>query len=481
MTAPNFVDNSLKTVYQEKFGYLVNEIQDAIVKFVAEALRDDPKFNGYFKDKFSEIADHYGDCLKVVNNAMSLDGFVVKNYPEVVNAKLDGVWVRSHWLEALDAWPYRKISAAIDFGFSDEDIDELFRLHKEGYFRTKIENLLEDCNFHPECAMLRAHLYNRSISVNDFTAQESDFLEMRIKELQAEHGIDDQRFKEIFDKSPRGLVINYTLFAGQNNYISFAKNENLTDVSVWCERFPEHKRFLSRIEIMIEDGKHGTNNMVDAYVPQAVNGLKAFLKSREIDSDEFTETLQMSLEEIAKASLLGIRDEVVAEANFNIDQNSRLQWLAFNKVVDQYEKIARQGRANAAFEFVNYRLTDKVLRALFSEGISRQLIADAYDIDVNTLMSRFTADVIKKHEDDLAVWQMSKSFPGDIVDAVADEIYNTVVEYAHSFALSMLTQNNYEPYLNAVEKAAKDNIKLAQGTITVDEYVENNPATVAEN
>ena len=189
----------------------------------------------------------------------------------------------------------------------------------------------------------------------------------------------------------------------------------------------------------------------------------------------------MSLEEIAKASLLGIRDEVVAEANFNIDQNSRLQWLAFNKVVDQYEKIARQGRANAAFEFVNYRLTDKVLRALFSEGISRQLIADAYDIDVNTLMSRFTADVIKKHEDDLAVWQMSKSFPGDIVDAVADEIYNTVVEYAHSFALSMLTQNNYEPYLNAVEKAAKDNIKLAQGTITVDEYVENNPATVAEN
>lgn len=483
VTAPNFVDNSLKTVYQEKFGYLVNEIQDAIVKFVAEALRDDPKFNGYFKDKFSEIADHYGDCLKVVNNAMSLDGFVTKNYPEVVNAKLDGVWVRSHWLEALDAWPYQKISAAIDFGFSDEDIDELFRLHKEGYFRTKIENLLEDCNFHSECALLRAHLYNRSVSINDFMDQEIDFLEMRIKELRNEHEIGDQQFDEFFfNKIPRELATSYAFSAGQNNYISFAKNENLTDVSVWCERFPGHKRFLSRIETMIEDGKHGTNNMVDAYVPKAVNGLKAFLKSTEIDPDEFTETLQMSLEEIAKASLLGIRDEVVAEANFNIDQNSRLQWLAFNKVVDQYEKIARQGRANAAFEFVNYQLTYNVLGALFSEGISsRQLIADAYNTDVNTLMNRFTADVIKKHEDDLVAWQISKSFPMDVINEVANKIYSTVVDYAQSFAVSVLKQGGYTPNASAVVSAEKDNIKLAQGKITVDEYAENNPATITEN
>lgn len=483
VTAPSFVDNSLKTVYQEKFGYLVNEIQDAIVKFVAEALRDDPKFDGYFKDKFSEIADHYGDCLKVVNSAMSLDGFVTKNYPEVVNAKLDGVWVRSHWLEALDAWPYQKISAAIDFGFSDEDIDELFRLHKEGYFRTKIENLLEDCNFHSECALLRAHLYNRSVSVNDFMEQEVDFLEMRIKELRNEHETGDQQFDEFFfNKTPRELATSYTFSAGQNNYISFAKNKNLADVSVWCERFPGHKRFLSRIETMIEDGKHGTNNMVDAYVPKAVNGLKAFLKSTEIDPDEFTETLQMSLEEIAKASLLGIRDEVVAEANFNIDQNSRLQWLAFNKVVDQYEKIARQGRSNAAFEFVDYQLTYNVLRALFSEGISsRQLIADAYNTDVNTLMNRFTADVIKKHEDDLVVWQISKSFPVDVISEVANKIYSTVVDYAQSFAVSALKQGGYTPNTSAVVSAEKDNIKLAQGTITVDEYAENNPATIAEN
>lgn len=480
VTIPGFVDNSLKTVYQEKFGHLLEEAQTKVIEFVFTSLMDDPKFD--FKGMSIKPAEHYDDCLAVVNGEMSLDGFIVKNYPEVVNAKRDEKWVRSHWLEALDAWSYREISDAIDYGFSDEDLDELFQLHKEGYFRTKIEDLLEDCNFHPECAMLRAHLYNRSVSVNDFTAQEIDFLEMRIKELRNEHEIGDQQFEKFFNnKIPRELATTYTLFAGQNNYISFAKNENLTDINVWCERFPGHKRFLSRIETMIEDGKHGTDNMVDAYVPQAVNGLKAFLKSREIDSDEFTETLQMSLEEIAKASLLGIRDELATQADSNIEQNSHLQWMAFNEAVDQYAKISRHGRASAAFDFVNYLLTDKVLRALFSEGIRRQLIVDAYDIDVNTLMSRFTADVIKKHEDDLAAWQMSKSFPGDIVDAVADEIYNTVVEYAHSFALSMLTQNNYEPYLNAVEKAVKDNIKLAQGTITVDEYVENNPATVAEN
>ncbi len=482
VTALDFINNSLKTVYQDRLGYLIEEAQDKITEFVATNLANDPKFNGYFKDKFSEIADHYGDCLKVVNSAMSLDGFVTKNYPEVVNAKLNGVWVRSHWLEALDAWPYQKISAAIDFGFSDEDIDELFRLHKEGYFRTKIENLLEDCNFHSECVLLRAHLYNRSVSVNDFMEQEVDFLEMRIKELRNEHEIGDQQFDEFFfNKTPRELATSYTFSAGQNNYISFAKNENLTDVSVWCERFPGHKRFLSRIATMIEDGKHGTNNMVDAYVQKTVNGLKAFLKSTEIDPDEFTETLQMSLEEIAKASLLGIRDEVVAEANFNIDQNSRLQWLAFNKVVDQYEKVARQGRANAAFEFVNYQLTDNVLRALFSEGISRQLIADAYNTDVNALMNRFTADVIKKHEDDLVAWQISKSFPVDVINEVANKIYSTVVDYAQSFAVSALKQGGYTPNASVVVSAEKDNIKLAQGTITVDEYAENNPATIVEN
>lgn len=480
VTIPDFVDNSLKTVYQEKFGHLLAEAKDKVTEFIFTSLTTDPKFD--FKDMLIEPAEYYDDCLAVANGEMSLDGFVIKNYPEVVNAKRDEKWIRSHWLEALDAWSYSEISDAISYGFSDKDLDELFRLHQEGYFRTKIEDLLEDCNFHPECAMLRAHLYNRSVSVNDFTAQEINFLEMRIKELRNEHEIGDQQFEEFFNnKIPRDLATTYTLSAGQNNYISFAKNENLTDVSVWCERFPGHKRFLSRIETMIEDGKHGTDNMVDAYVPQAVNGLKAFLKSREIDSDEFTETLQMSLEEIAKASLLGIRDELAARADSNIEQNSFLQWMAFNEAVDQYAKISRHGRASAAFDFVNYRLTDKVLHALFSEGIRRQLIADVYDIDVNTLMSKFTADVIKKHEDDLVAWQMSKSFPGDIVAAVADKIYSTVVEYAHSFALSMLTQNGYEPYLIAVEKAVKDNIKLAQGTITVDEYVESNPATVAEN
>lgn len=480
VTIPDFIDNSLKTVYQEKFGHLLAEAKDKVIEFVFTSLMDDPRFD--FKGISIKPAEHYTDCLAVANGEMSLDGFVTKNYPEVVNAKLDGVWVRSHWLEALDAWPYQKISAAIDFGFSDEDIDELFRLHKEGYFRTKIENLLEDCNFHSECALLRAHLYNRSVSINDFMDQEIDFLEMRIKELRNEHEIGDQQFDEdFFNKIPRELATTYAFSAGQNNYISFAKNENLTDVSVWCERFPGHKRFLSRIETMIEDGKHGTNNMVDAYVPKAVNGLKAFLKSMEIDPDEFTETLQMSLEEIAEASLLGIRDEVVAEANFNIDQNSRLQWLAFNKVVDQYEKIARQGRSNAAFEFVNYQLTYNVLGALFSKGISRQLIADAYNTDVNTLMNRFTADVIKKHEDDLVAWQISKSFPMDVISEVANKIYSTVVDYAQSFAVSVLKQDGYTPNASAVVSAEKDNIKLAQGTITVDEYAENNPTTIAEN
>lgn len=59
--------------------------------------------------------------------------------------------IRSNWEEALNALPYGEIAARIGWGFSTEDLQELMRLHKENICREKIEDLLEDCNFHYEC------------------------------------------------------------------------------------------------------------------------------------------------------------------------------------------------------------------------------------------------------------------------------------------------------------------------------------------
>ena len=43
------------------------------------------------------------------------------------------------------------LASQLHWAFSDKDITELAKLHKSNKFRKKIEDLLEDCNFHYEC------------------------------------------------------------------------------------------------------------------------------------------------------------------------------------------------------------------------------------------------------------------------------------------------------------------------------------------
>lgn len=60
--------------------------------------------------------------------------------------------VRRNWADALRNISYgRKLSPVIEWGLSPEDISELAKLHQKNRFRKKIEDLLEDCNFHYEC------------------------------------------------------------------------------------------------------------------------------------------------------------------------------------------------------------------------------------------------------------------------------------------------------------------------------------------
>lgn len=43
------------------------------------------------------------------------------------------------------------LSHLLGYGFSKRDISNLAKLHKSNKYRKKIEDLLEDCNFHYEC------------------------------------------------------------------------------------------------------------------------------------------------------------------------------------------------------------------------------------------------------------------------------------------------------------------------------------------
>ena len=61
-------------------------------------------------------------------------------------------YIREHWDDILNSdKTYSEIAYAIRWGFSRGDLLELMRLHKENRNRQKIEDLLEDCNFHFEC------------------------------------------------------------------------------------------------------------------------------------------------------------------------------------------------------------------------------------------------------------------------------------------------------------------------------------------
>lgn len=72
--------------------------------------------------------------------------------------------IRSDWAAALrSVKDGSDLSADIRYGFSELDLSILAKLHKRNRFRTKIEDLLEDCNFHAECSDFSEGNYSKYI------------------------------------------------------------------------------------------------------------------------------------------------------------------------------------------------------------------------------------------------------------------------------------------------------------------------------
>ena len=70
------------------------------------------------------------------------------------------VIIRQDWYTAIKfAKKGTDLSVRIRWSFFQEDFKELARLHKANRGRKKIEALLEDCNFHKECADFAAKEY----------------------------------------------------------------------------------------------------------------------------------------------------------------------------------------------------------------------------------------------------------------------------------------------------------------------------------
>lgn len=85
---------------------------------------------------------------------------------------LDAAWrdaeIRRDWASALRAVRHGEdLSRDIDWAFSTEDIKNLAKLHQANRFRKKIEDLLEDCNFHKEAALMCSHQYDKLLNEED--------------------------------------------------------------------------------------------------------------------------------------------------------------------------------------------------------------------------------------------------------------------------------------------------------------------------
>lgn len=74
-----------------------------------------------------------------VKEEMGIDSIRGKNIPKLIEWGMKNSYL---------------VSDILDFGFSEEDISELAKLHRDGddKVRSYIEDLLEDCNFHRECS-----------------------------------------------------------------------------------------------------------------------------------------------------------------------------------------------------------------------------------------------------------------------------------------------------------------------------------------
>ena len=85
---------------------------------------------------------------------------------------IDAAWrdaeIRRDWASALRAVKHGEdLSHDIDWAFSPRDIKNLAKLHKANRFRKKIENLLDDCNFHTEAALMSSHQYDKLLNEED--------------------------------------------------------------------------------------------------------------------------------------------------------------------------------------------------------------------------------------------------------------------------------------------------------------------------
>ena len=89
-----------------------------------------------------------------------------------------------------------ELSKSIGYSFFDSDIVELAKLHKANKYRKKIEELLEDCNFHSECGRMAANDYSDWLDTKESPCVERTRL-ARAERILADNGIEEDEVEVV--------------------------------------------------------------------------------------------------------------------------------------------------------------------------------------------------------------------------------------------------------------------------------------------
>ena len=105
--------------------------------------------------------------IKAVLKKSNMEGLdtvkdIISNLPKInIDRCIKDAQIRLDFASALrNVKKGEALSGPLDYGFGPDDLIQLMELHKANKFRKKIEDLLTDCNFHSESALLSAKNYN---------------------------------------------------------------------------------------------------------------------------------------------------------------------------------------------------------------------------------------------------------------------------------------------------------------------------------
>ncbi len=143
-------------------------------------LPENEDFEAYnYPDELFRLKDSTNYCfrlhridLDVIKSVQALFDSSFLNYElrqqGIIGAAVDDASIRLNWADALKGVRKgSKLSFAIGYGLLSEDLATLATLHKKNKYRKKIEDLLEDINYHTECADFSAGRYDEYLNKKD--------------------------------------------------------------------------------------------------------------------------------------------------------------------------------------------------------------------------------------------------------------------------------------------------------------------------